>query len=69
MRGPPGPDHTATVLRSITAIFCDRCDAATTRFERNWRAYLVEEGAARPVVVVLCPVCAELLEGEDEATS
>jgi hypothetical protein len=54
------------MLSSITTIFCDQCDAATTRFERQWRAYLVQEGIGSSAVVVVCPDCAELLHGEDE---
>jgi hypothetical protein len=53
-------------MSSITAIFCDECDAATTRFERLWRAYLVQEGVDGSAVVVVCPDCAELVHGEDE---
>ncbi len=56
------------VLPTLTAIFCDHCDAATVRFERNWRAYLVEESSGLPAAVVLCPTCAESLAGEDEAS-
>jgi hypothetical protein len=46
-------------------IFCDECDSATTRFERYWRAYLQERGGTA-TIVVLCPVCAERVTGEDE---
>lgn len=57
------------VLQSISAIFCDRCDAASIRFERHWRAYLVEDSSGRRMAVVLCPACSELVAGEDEASS
>jgi hypothetical protein len=51
------------VLSSVSVIFCDECDSATTLFERGWRAYLV----ARPKgVIVLCPGCSERLSGEVE---
>jgi len=50
------------VLSQVRVIFCDECDAATTRCERGWRAYLT----ARDAVTVLCPACAERVSGEDE---
>jgi hypothetical protein len=57
-----GPEN-STVLSSVSVIFCDECDSATTLFVRGWRAYLSVKPDA---VVVLCPACAERLTGEDE---
>ena len=51
------------MLSSVSVIFCDECDSATTLFVRGWRAYLSVKPDA---VVVLCPACAERLTGEDE---
>ena len=51
------------MLSSISVIFCDECDSATTLFVRGWRAYLRCKPSG---VVVLCPDCAERLSGEDE---
>jgi hypothetical protein len=55
------------VLHLSCILFCDRCDAAAARTERGWRAYLEDCGGAVPLVVVLCPECAERRIGEDEA--
>jgi hypothetical protein len=49
------------VLKLEAILFCDRCEAASTRSERGWRAYLATEGVA-----VICPTCAEAFYGEDE---
>jgi hypothetical protein len=51
------------VLSSVSVIFCDECDSATTLFVRGWRAYLSVQPNG---VVILCPECAERLSGEDE---
>jgi hypothetical protein len=51
------------VLSSVSVIFCDECDSATTLFERGWRAYIIARSKG---VIVLCPGCAERLSGEDE---
>jgi hypothetical protein len=51
------------VLSSVSVIFCDECDVATTLFERGWRAYLTQRPTS---VVVMCPACSERLSGEDE---
>jgi len=56
------------VGRAQTAIFCDECNAVTTRFERQWRAHLVEDDAGRSVVGVVCPDCAEFLDGDTSHT-
>lgn len=49
-------------------LFCDGCDAATTRSERGWRAYVkAADGDDSPALEVLCPCCAEAAVGEDEA--
>ena len=53
------------MIHAATSVLCCReCDAATTRTERGWRAYLSPADAP---VVVLCPSCSERLRGEDEA--
>jgi len=49
------------VLKLDAILFCDRCEAASARTERGWRAYLVGDGIA-----VICPACAEAVYGEDE---
>lgn len=48
-------------------LFCDGCDAGTTRSERGWRGYLVADADGAVAVEVLCPSCAEVVVGEDEA--
>jgi hypothetical protein len=50
------------VLKLETILFCDRCEAASARSERGWRAYLADKG-----VDVICPTCAEAFYGEDES--
>ena len=57
------------MLHLACILFCDRCEAATARTERGWRAYLETGGGADPFVIVLCPECAERRIGEDEAAS
>jgi hypothetical protein len=52
------------VLKLDSILFCDRCEAASARSERGWRAYLVANGVA-----VICPTCAEAFYGEDESES
>ena len=54
------------MLETASIIFCDRCEAGTARFERNWRAYVKPE-RDEPRVTVVCPTCAEQTYGEDEA--
>jgi hypothetical protein len=49
------------VLKLETILFCDRCEAASARSERGWRAYLETNR-----VNVICPTCAEAFYGEDE---
>ena len=52
-----------------TAIaFCDRCEDATTRFARGWRAYLTTAEDGSRGVIVLCPACSESVVGEDETS-
>ena len=46
----------------VATIACDACGAASSSAERGWRAY-VEEGELE----ILCPCCAEVVVGEDEA--
>jgi hypothetical protein len=56
-------------MRSTTPmLFCDGCDAATTRSERGWRAYVRIDDDESAAVEVLCPCCAEAAVGEDEAS-
>jgi hypothetical protein len=50
------------VLKLDSILFCDRCEAASARSERGWRAYLAAKGVA-----VICPACAEAFYGEDES--
>jgi hypothetical protein len=50
------------VLKLDSILFCDRCEAASARSERGWRAYLGANGVA-----VICPACAEAFYGEDES--
>jgi hypothetical protein len=39
---------------------CRECDAQTDRFERGWRAYVVDEDyGPDDELVVLCPDCCE----------
>lgn len=54
------------MLQTAAIIFCDRCEAATARFERGWCAYITSATDAETVTVV-CPTCAERNFGEDEA--
>ena len=55
------------MLQTGAIIFCDRCEAATARFERGWCAYITAESNAETCVTVVCPACAEQNFGEDEA--
>jgi hypothetical protein len=48
-------------------LFCDGCEAGTTQSERGWRAYVVVDADGQRVLEVLCPNCAEVVVGEDEA--
>jgi len=57
------------VLRTAAIVFCDRCERATARFERGWRAYVVGDADRMRCVKVVCPECAERLFGEDEPVS
>src|SRR5215470_16221071 len=34
------PAHAAVVLRVDSIVFCGRCEAASARTERGWRAYV-----------------------------
>jgi hypothetical protein len=55
------------MAQATAILFCDSCEAATTRSERDWRAYIAVGDDGAPVVEVLCPCCAETVVGEDEA--
>jgi hypothetical protein len=46
-----------------TLLLCRCCEAATTRFERGWRAYVADDRT----VEIVCPACAERERGEDES--
>ena len=50
------------MLKLDSIVFCDRCEAASARSERGWRAYIGANGVA-----VICPACAEAFYGEDES--
>ena len=55
-------------MLGIAAILCcDRCEAATARSERGWRAYVVVGANGEAAITTLCPSCAERHFGEDEA--
>jgi hypothetical protein len=54
-------------MHATAILFCDACEAATTRSERGWRAYLTDGEAGVAALEVLCPLCAESVGGEDEA--
>jgi hypothetical protein len=56
------------VLALTCVLFCDRCEAASARTERGWRAYITPHHDGEPPVRVLCPACAEECVGEDETT-
>lgn len=55
------------MLGLAAILFCDRCEAATARSERGWRAYLVVGTNSEETITTLCPSCAERHVGEDEA--
>jgi hypothetical protein len=55
------------MLGVASTLFCDRCEAATARSERGWRAYIVAGANNRATITTLCPFCAERHFGEDEA--
>jgi hypothetical protein len=57
------------VLKLDSILFCDRCEAASARTERGWRAYLVIGSRGARSLAVVCPTCAEASYGEDEAES
>lgn len=40
-------------------ILCAECTVSTVDFERGWRAYLTDDRYEPPIVVILCPECAE----------
>jgi hypothetical protein len=46
----------------VAIIVCEACGAVSASTERGWRAYL-DEGT----IGILCPCCAEVFVGEDEA--
>ena len=47
------------MLGVTSILFCDRCEAATARSERGWRAYLLVGANGEARVATLCPSCAE----------
>jgi hypothetical protein len=54
------------MLQKTAVLLCATCEARTDRCERGWRARLMPEWSGAVVVHVLCPDCAERLEGDDE---
>jgi len=55
------------VLRVDSIVFCGRCEAASARTERGWRAYLFTGQDGAQSVAIVCPACAESCFGEDES--
>jgi hypothetical protein len=53
--------------QTVSIAFCDRCDASTARFERDWRAYIDRGRNGETYVTIACPACSERNFGEDEA--
>jgi hypothetical protein len=53
------------MLGVASILFCDRCEAATARSERGWRAHIVAGADGQATIV--CPACSERYFGEDEA--
>lgn len=51
------------MLGLATLLLCRSCAAATTRFERGWRAYVADDRTLE----IVCPACAERERGEDES--
>ena len=62
------PDHDES-MSAGTMLVCDVCEAWTDRSERGWRALLRPVRNGRPVVIVVCPCCAEVHLGEDEISA
>jgi hypothetical protein len=56
------------MLALACILMCDRCEAATARVERGWRAYITPHQEGESAVSILCPACAERRVGEDETT-
>jgi len=52
------------MLGLATHLLCRCCGAATTTFERGWRAYVESDRS----VEIVCPACAERERGEDESS-
>lgn len=46
----------------VALIICNACRSWTASTERGWRAYIADDG-----LEILCPCCAEVVVGEDEA--
>jgi len=46
----------------VGIILCSSCPTATAGAERGWRAYVLDGE-----LEILCPHCAEVVVGEDEA--
>lgn len=51
------------MLGLATLLLCRCCAAATTEFERGWRAYVEDDRT----IEIVCPACAERERGEDES--
>lgn len=56
-----------SMLGVAALVFCDRCEAASARSERGWRAYIGAGANDEPAITIVCPACAERHFGEDEA--
>jgi hypothetical protein len=54
------------MLAHSPLLICDVCESSTGRSERGWRAVVRPVRDEDPVVIVLCPDCAEAHLGEDE---
>ena len=64
IRGGAGSARLRSAMLGLaTILLCRCCDAATTRFERGWRAYVSDDRT----VEIVCPACAERERGEDES--
>jgi hypothetical protein len=47
-------------------VFCDRCEVASARTERGWRAYISACINGQATITIVCPACAERYIGENE---
>jgi hypothetical protein len=54
------------MLSDAAIVFCDRCEVASARTERGWRAYITAGINGQATITIVCPACAERYFGEDE---